>query len=64
MDFDEILNNPIFFILTGIGAGAFSIMLIILSKMDQASIMPWWVKVIVYLLCPVIAAFFTGYAEG
>jgi len=32
--------------------------------MEQGAIMSWWVKILTIVLIPVIAAAFSGYAEG
>ena len=62
--FDELLESTAFWVLTGVGYIAFFIMLVILKSMDQASIMPWWVKLATIILIPVVAALFSGFAEG
>lgn len=64
MDFDEILGSAAFWILAGIGYGAFIFMLMILKGMEQQELMPWWVKVITMIAIPIAAALFAGYAEG
>lgn len=64
MELDEILNNMAFWILSAVGIGAFTIMIIILNKMGQSEIMPLWVKIFTYLIIPVAAALFSGYASG
>lgn len=60
MDFEDIISNEGFLILTGVGILAFSIMLIVLSKMGQSSIMPLWVKIVVPCVIPIIAYLFAG----
>jgi hypothetical protein len=64
VDFEEIFDSPAFWILCATGISAFLIMLIVLAKMGQASIMPWWVKVITILVIPIAAALFSGWASG
>ena len=64
MDIDEILGSGSFWVLAIIGYAAFIFMLIILKSMEQQSIMPFWVKIVVMVLIPVIAALFSGFAEG
>jgi len=64
MDFDEILNSTAFWLLLGVGYAAFSIMLIVLKSMHQASIMPLWVKIATALVIPIVAAVFSAYAES
>jgi hypothetical protein len=51
----EILESTAFWILLGVGYGAFAIMLFVLKGMGQASIMPLWVKIVAALIIPVIA---------
>ena len=60
MDFDDILNNPAFYILCGVGIFAFVIMLMVLKGMGQADIMPVWVKIATLIFIPVAAAVFAG----
>ncbi len=64
MDIDEILSSASFWVLIVVGYGAFISMLIILKSMEQQDIMPFWVKLVVLILIPVISALFSGYAEG
>lgn len=64
MDIGDILENPAFYILSAVGIGAFVIMLLVLKGMGQASIMPWWVKVITIIAIPIGAAAFSGWASG
>ena len=64
MEIEEIIDNPAFYILTGIGLVAFIIMLMVLKGMGNANIMPWWVKIIVFLAIPIGAAAFSGWARG
>ncbi len=64
MDIGEIFESGVFWILTVIGYAAFIMMLMILKGMDQKEIMPGWVKIVVFLIIPIISAFFTGFAEG
>lgn len=63
MEFDEILSSPAFWILSLIGCGAFAAMLFGLKMMGNSEIMPLWVKIITFLLIPVVAAAFAGYAS-
>jgi len=55
MDFEDAFSNPAFWILAGIGEGAFVIMLIVLKGMGSQEIMPSWVKIVTFLVVPVIA---------
>lgn len=64
MDIGEIVESPAFWMLMAVGYGAFVIMFLVLRGMDQSSIMPWWVKIITIITIPVVAALFSGYAEG
>lgn len=64
MDIDDVSNSPTFYMLAGVGYAAFLIMLLVLKGMDQKEIMPWWVKIVTMLVIPIVAAFFSGYAEG
>ncbi len=64
MDIDEILGSAAFWVLIVVGYAAFIFMLIILKSMEQQDIMPFWVKIVVMILIPIIAALFSGYAEG
>jgi hypothetical protein len=55
-DFSEVLSNPGFYILFGVGEGAIIMMLIILKTMNQSSIMPTWVKFVsIFVIVPVVA---------
>jgi len=64
MGVEEALESPVFYILCGVGYGAFALMYIVLKKMGQADIMPWWVKLATLIVIPVAAMLFTGFAEG
>jgi len=64
MDISEVLESTGFWILTAVGVGAFSIMLIILKKMGQSELMPWWVKIITFIAIIIISALLSGWAEG
>jgi len=64
MDISEILESPAFWILTGIGELVFVIMLIAWNKMGHSDLMPWWAKLATFVLIPIIASLFSGYAEG
>ena len=64
MSIEESLESPVFYILCAVGYGAFALMYIVLKKMEQADIMPWWVKLIVLIAIPLAAMLFTGFAEG
>jgi len=64
MDIDEILSSVSFYVLCGVGYGAFVFMLMILKGMDQQSIMPLWVKIVTAIIIPIAAALFSGWAEG
>jgi len=64
MDIGEILESASFWILAGVGYGAFAIMILVLRTMEQSSIMPLWVKIAVVIVIPIAAAVFSGYAEG
>jgi hypothetical protein len=64
MEISDIFESEAFWILTGVGYIAFIIMLFVLKGMEQASIMSWWVKILVAILIPVVSAAFSGYAEG
>ncbi len=63
-DFDELLNSTAFWVLCGVGYGAFSIMIIVLRTMEQASVMPLWVKLATIVFIPIVAALFSGFAES
>ena len=63
-DFDELLNSTAFWVLCGVGFGAFAIMIIVLNSMEQGAIMSWWVKILTIVLIPIIAAAFSGFAES
>jgi len=64
MGLEEVFESTAFYILTGVGWGAFVLMLIVLKGMGNQEIMPWWVKILVFIVVPLIAALFSGYAEG
>lgn len=64
MDISEVLENEAFYILAGIGYGAFAIMFIVLKKMNQADIMPIWVRIATLIAIPLVAAAFSGWAIG
>ena len=61
---EEALESTAFWVLCGVGYGAFILMLMILKGMEQAEIMPWWVKLVTVIIIPIAAALFAGYAEG
>ena len=60
MDITEVFESAAFWILMGVGYGAFAIMIIVLKGMEQASIMPLWVKIVTIIVIPVVAALFSG----
>ena len=64
VEIDDILERPAFYILSGVGIGAFIIMLMVLKGMGNANIMPWWVKIITIIAIPIGAAAFSGWASG
>jgi len=64
MDIGEIFESASFWVLTAVGYGAFIFMLMILKGMDQKEIMPLWVKIVVMIIIPVVAALFSSYAES
>ena len=64
MDIDEILSSASFWVLTIVGYVAFVFMLVILKGMEQQDIMPIWVKIVTMIIIPVVAAMFSGFAEG
>jgi len=55
MDFEETLSNPAFWILSIVGEASFVFMLVILKGMGNSEIMPSWVKIVTFLVVPVIA---------
>jgi len=61
---EEIMESTAFWILCGVGVGALTLMLIVLNKMGNSDIMPFWVKIVSYLSVPIVAAIFSGFAEG
>jgi len=61
---EEALESTGFWILSGIGYAAFALMYIVLKKMGNADIMPWWVKLAVLVVIPIVAMLLSGYAEG
>ncbi len=64
MDIDEVLGSASFWVLIAVGYAAFIFMLVILKSMEQQDIMPFWVKLVTMIAIPVVAALFSGYAEG
>lgn len=64
MEVDEILGSASFWILTGVGYAAFIFMLMMLKGMEQQEIMPLWVKIVTAIIIPIVAALFSGFAEG
>jgi hypothetical protein len=64
VDIEDITNSTAFWVLCGVGYGAFAIMIIVLRSMEQSSIMPFWVKLVTIILIPIISAAFSGYAES
>jgi len=60
MELSDIIENPGFWILVSVGYAAFSIMIIVLKKMGQASIMPLWVKIATIIFIPIASAAFLG----
>lgn len=62
--FEDIFERASFWVLSGVGYFAFAIMVITLKKMGNGEFMPLWVKLIVLVVIPVVAALFSGYAEG
>ncbi len=64
MDIGEIFESASFWVLTAVGYAAFIFMLMILKGMDQKEIMPLWVKIVVMIIIPVVAALFSAYAES
>jgi len=63
MDLGEIFESSAFWLLTGVGEVAFIFMLIILKAMDQKEIMPLWVKIVTFLIIPVIAAIWASFYD-
>ena len=64
MDLGEIFESAAFWLLTVVGYGAFILMLVILKGMEQKEIMPLWVKIVVLIVIPIVAALFAAFAEG
>jgi hypothetical protein len=64
LEFDEILESVHFWILVGVGYGAFFLMLIVLKSMNQKEIMPLWVKIVTMIVIPIASWAFAKYAEG
>jgi len=64
MDISEVLESTAFWLLMGVGYGAFILMLVILKRLGNQEIMPFWVKIVVLIIIPIVAALFSGYAEG
>ena len=64
MDIIEIFESTSFWALTGVGYGAFALMLIVLNKMGQSEIMPMWVKLVTAVFIPIVAGLFSLYAEA
>lgn len=64
LDLGEIFESTAFWVLSGVGYGALILMLIVLKAMDQKEIMPFWVKIVAFIAVPLIAAVFSGWAEG
>ena len=62
--FEEIFESAAFWVLCGVGLVSFVVMLMVLKGMGHQDLMPLWVKIIVFILIPVISAAFTGFAEG
>jgi len=62
MDLAEIWESPAFWILTGVGAAAVSWMIIMFRWQDTP--IPLWIKIAAYVAVPIIAALFSGFAEG
>ena len=62
--FEEIFESTAFWVLCAVGYGAFVMMLFVLKGMGNADLMPWWVKIATIIVIPVVAALFSGYAEG
>jgi len=54
----EIFFGIAFWALLAVGYAAFGIMLMVLKGMGDASIMPWWVKIITILVIPLAAYVF------
>jgi len=63
LDVAEIIESPAFWILLVVGYGAFLFMILILKGMDQASIMPLWVKIATAIVIPIAAAIFSMFGE-
>jgi len=61
---EEIFESTAFWILSAVGYAAFIMMLFVLKGMGNSDLMPWWVKIVTILIIPVVAAVFSGYAEG
>lgn len=55
MDFEELLSSPALWVLSGIGYIVFFFMNVILKGMGDADFMPFWIKLTVCLLIPVIS---------
>ena len=64
MGFEEIFESTAFWVLSAVGYAALIMMLMILKGMDNADIMPWWVKIATIIVIPIAAASFAGYAES
>jgi hypothetical protein len=64
MDIEETLGNPTFLILAGVGEMAFVIMLMVLKGMGNAEIMPTLVKIVTFLVVPVIAFIWASMMEN
>jgi hypothetical protein len=58
MEADEVLSNPFYYALCGIGMVAVVIMLVVLKGMGSSEIMPTWVKLVTFISIPVISFVF------
>jgi uncharacterized membrane protein len=59
MDLEETIQNPFFWIITGVGYLAFVMMLMVLKGMGNQDIMPLWVKIVTLIFIPVAGYIFT-----
>jgi hypothetical protein len=64
VDFEDAFSNPAVLIVSIIGEAAFVMMLMILKGMGSSSIMPSWVKIVMFLLIPVISFIWVTYILG
>jgi len=57
---EEALESPGFYILSGVGIGAFAIMTVVLNAMGNGDLMPFWVKAVTIIAIPIIAMVFNS----